>query len=90
MILINSNFIPPHFYPVLAFDILYPSSYTASAMNSRLVEPEIANLPNRDTTEPARNNTGDQQSTSSPLSLSPTKDANGTIASTRDEYVQKL
>ena len=54
ILLSPSTFPPPrHFHPL---------SYTASAMNSRLVEPKIANLPNQDMTEPARTNTGDQQS----------------------------
>ena len=61
-------------------------------VNSRLVEPEMANLPNQDMTEPARTNTGDQQSMSTSISLllSPTKDANGTITCTRSEYLQNL
>ena len=58
-------------------------------MNSGRVEPEMGNLPNRNTTEPARTNTSDQRSTSS-LLLSPTKDAYGTITCTRKEYLQKL
>jgi hypothetical protein len=56
-------------------------------MNSRRVEPEMGNLPNRDMAEPARTNASDQQSS---LLLSPAKDANGTITCTREEYLQKL
>ncbi|KIM47052.1 hypothetical protein M413DRAFT_440599 [Hebeloma cylindrosporum] len=53
-------------------------------MNSPSAEPELEHITDTDAPGPARS----ALSTSS--SLSPTKDANGSVTSTRDEYVQKL